>query len=313
VSEQEDAPVSVSVRPDTVTHPRVGLTLADLAEAKRLTREELGSWGCRELHRDGAARVAIPYLDEDGVTVAVRYRLCAHKDPGQRDGRFCWRRGDKAQHLYGIDRLQAAREAGWVLVVEGESDCWTGWHYGLPVVGVPGKATWKGHMAKALSGLEVYVWQEPGAEDFAERIACDLPEIRVIVAPAGLKDVSEAHLAGRNLVELLEVLRATALPYAAIAAQRREERLPRLRADARELLEADDPLAAVGEALRGLGYGGDLAPALVVYLAVSGRVLAMRRGAMPVHPRRASPTPWASFWPSCRPRPTTRSMPPRRA
>ncbi len=56
------------------------------------------------------------------------------------------------------------REAGWVLIVEGESDCWTGWHYGLPVVGVPGKVNWKPQMAKQLEGLDVYIWQEPDAE-----------------------------------------------------------------------------------------------------------------------------------------------------
>ena len=95
-------------------------------------------------------RVQVPYVDESGAVVAVRYRLCLEKTPGQPDGRFRWRAGDKAQHLYGVARLSAARAAGWVLIVEGESDCWTGWHYGLPVVGVPGKTNWKSHMAEKL-------------------------------------------------------------------------------------------------------------------------------------------------------------------
>jgi hypothetical protein len=268
---------------DTVTHPEAGLTLEVLAQAKLLPVEELRSYGCRDARRDGVSRVQIPYLDEQGMTKAVRYRWALAKIPGQADGRFLWRRGDKAQHLYGLDRLQTAREVGWVLLVEGESDCWTGWHYDLPIVGVPGKSTWKSHMAAKLTGLEVYVWQEPDAEDFAERIGSDLPQIKVIVAPEGLKDISDAHVAGYDVTQLVEQLRLTALPFTGIRAQRRDEQLPRLCAAARDILAVADPLEAVRDALLGLGYGGDPTPAIVVYLAASGRVLAMRRGTMPVH------------------------------
>ena len=304
---------------DTVTHPLAGLTLAALAQAKGLPVEELRSYGCRDGRRDGQARVVIPYCDEEGATLAVRYRLCLEKVAGQRDGRFCWRRGDKAQHLYGIDRLEAVRQAGWVLVVEGESDCWTGWHYGLPLLGVPGKATWKSPMARRLSCLEVYVWQEPEAEDFTERIGRDLPELKVIVAPAGIKDLSAAHLAGHDVAALLSELRAGARPLGVLLAEGRQAQLPELREAARVVLESEDPLAAVGAALVAMGYGGDLAPALVVYLALTGRVLAMRLGAMPVHllllgpPSAGSPTPCAWCWACCRRRPTTQSMPARRA
>ena len=206
---------------DTVTRPIDGLNLKALAEAKRLPIEELQAHGCRDMTRDGAPRVQIPYLDESGATLAVRYRLCLHTAPGQPDGRFRWRSGDKAQHLYGIARIEPARSVGWVLVVEGESDSWTGWHYDLPVVGVPGKSCWKSHMAERLEGLEVYVWQEPDAEDFAERIGRDLPNIRVIVAPAGIKDISEAHLAGHDVAALLEGLRQSARPLVDLLEERR--------------------------------------------------------------------------------------------
>ncbi len=56
----------------------------------------------------------------------------------------------------------------------------------------------------------------------------------------------------------------------------------RLRAAAPVLAE-DDPLARVAEALRAQGYGGDLAPALITYLCMTTRLLAMRPGAMPAH------------------------------
>ncbi len=49
------------------------------------------------------------------------------------------------------------------------------------------------------------------------------------------------------------------------------------------MLEADDPLELIRGAIVERGYGGDLQPALITYLAATGRVLAMRHGAMPVH------------------------------
>ncbi|WP_159080498.1 hypothetical protein [Nocardia suismassiliense] len=31
-----------------------------------------------------------------------------------------------------------AEERGYLIVVEGESDCWAGWHHRFPVLGIPG-------------------------------------------------------------------------------------------------------------------------------------------------------------------------------
>ena len=59
--------------------------------------------------------------------------------------------------------------------------------------------------------------------------------------------------------------------------------IARLRARAAPVIEAADPLELVKGALRSLGYGGDLTPALIVYLAATSRLLAMRRGSIPVH------------------------------
>ena len=76
----------------------------------------------------------------------------------------------------------------------------------------------------------MYVWQEPDAEDFPERIGRDLPDLRVIVAPEGVKDISDAHVEGREVVALVDELRASALPLSEIVARRHEARLPDLRA-----------------------------------------------------------------------------------
>ena len=266
---------------ETAKHSPAGLTLDALCAAKKVPLELLQELGCRDYQRNGRSVVSIPYVDDEGRTVAVRYRKALAGE-----SRFEWRRGDKVQ-LYGVARLFAARGLGWVLIVEGESDAWTAWHHGIPCVGVPGKAQWKGERGRAwarqLEGLSVYVWQEPDAEIFSESIARDIPDAKIIVAPDAIKDISEAHLAGTGVARLIEQLRATAVPASEIRREYLNQRQRELEVEAREVLEADDPLELIGRAIVESGYGGDLQTALVTYVAATGRVLAMRRGSMPVH------------------------------
>jgi hypothetical protein len=265
-----------------VEHPDDVVTLEALAALKRLPVPELIGYGCQQRSYGGRQAVAIPYPDADNATRAVRYRTALRKNADGTDDRFRWRLGDKATHLYGLHRLEVARAAGWVLIVEGESDCWTSWHYGLPVVGVPGKSNRQAHVAEQLAGLEVYVWQEPDAADFPERIGRDLPELRVIVAPEGIKDISDAHVAGTDVAALVDELRTEALSLSTLRERRLKARLPELRSAASAVLEHPDPLELYRLSIAAQGYGGDLSAPSVILLAATGRVLAMRTGAMPV-------------------------------
>lgn len=242
---------TVKSREMRVKPVNAGLTLAALATSKRLPEGFLRQLGVRDQRSRGISRVTIPYFDRQGAEVALRYRLAL-------DGpdRFRWQRGSKALP-YGLQRLEEARQAGWLVLVEGESDCWTCWYHGIPALGLPGKAVWRAEWAAHLAGLEVFIWQEPDAADFTARVGKDLPNARVIVAPEGIRDISAAHCLGEDVVALLERLRASARPV-------------------RELL-------LVKRALRAMGYGGDLTPALVTYLCATTRLLAMRAGAMPAH------------------------------
>ena len=266
---------------ETAKHPAAGLTLDGLCAAKKLPTELLQELGCRDYQRNGRTVVSIPYVDNEGRTVAVRYRKALDGE-----SRFEWRRGDKVQ-LYGLARLFAARGLGWVLIVEGESDAWTAWHYGIPCVGIPGKAQWKGERGRAwarlLEGVQAYIWQEPDAEIFGESISRDIPDAKIIVAPDAFKDISAAHLAGVDVAQLIDKLSTTAVPARHIQRERLNQRQRELEEQAREVLEADDPLELIRGAIVERGYGGDLQPALITYLAATGRVLAMRHGAMPVH------------------------------
>ncbi|MFC1945360.1 primase C-terminal domain-containing protein, partial [Chloroflexota bacterium] len=98
-----------------------GLTLAAIAEAKHLPVDFLKSLGVNDFKLNALPVVRIPYPTEDGQEVAVRFRLALSGNL-----RFRWRKGDHAIP-YGLNRLEQIRKTGWVLIVEGESDCWTCW------------------------------------------------------------------------------------------------------------------------------------------------------------------------------------------
>lgn len=258
--------------------PVKGATVQLLAEAKHLSAEELRKHGLSEITYNCAKAVAIPYFGvQPGQPVATRYRLALTGED-----RFRWKRGDHPAP-YGLCRLAAARRAGWVLLVEGESDCWTGWHYGLPVIGIPGKTQWKPAWAAHFDGLDVVIWQEPKAEDFTRRIGMSLPGARVIVAPAGSKDLSEAHVNGDDVLALVTRLRRDAVLVADVLDQERQARLAALRLRAAPVLDAADPMPLIERGIRALGYGGDIKPPMITYIAVTTRLLGQRPGTMPAH------------------------------
>ena len=254
-----------------------GITLAELADAKRLPVDFLKSLGLTDFKYNGRPAVRIPYFNEVGELVSVRFRLSLSGEH-----RFAWRRGDKVLP-YGLDRLELAKRLGWTMVVEGESDCWTLWFYGLPAFGIPGKGIFSEAWGRYLEGVDVYLWQEPGAEDLILRTAKAAPDLKVITAPDGIKDMSVACIRGLDLVSLLEDLKAKAVSAEVLKTRIANARLGELYQQARTVIEANDPLELVQKAIRSLGYGGDVKPAIITYLAATSRLLAMRAGAMPVH------------------------------
>src|SRR5262249_41954113 len=101
--------------------------------------------------------IKIPYFNRDGVERAVRFRF--RLDGGQ--GRFRWKTGTKPC-LYGLERLEAGRKLGTVVLDEGESDTDTLWFHGIPALGLPGADSWKEQWADELDGIgRILVVLEP--------------------------------------------------------------------------------------------------------------------------------------------------------
>jgi hypothetical protein len=141
-----------------------GCTLEAYAASKSLTLEfltsadvALGNGTCyiKALSREVSA-VEIPYADQNGEQVATRYRISASGDD-----KFRWERGSTTT-LYGLHKLEEAEKAGYVLLVEGESDCHVAWYRGLPAVGVPGVDNWRDGWALHLDDIpKIFVVVEP--------------------------------------------------------------------------------------------------------------------------------------------------------
>jgi hypothetical protein len=138
---------------------------------------EDGTCYVRALGREVPA-IEIPYADQNGEQVATRYRISLGGDD-----RFRWERGSSTI-LYGLHKLEEAHDAGYVLLVEGESDTHTAWYRGLPAIGVPGVDNWKDDWAEHLNGIsKIFVMVEPdkaGKKLWENLTACEALEGRLI-------------------------------------------------------------------------------------------------------------------------------------
>ena len=137
--------------PSSFDAPRRPLTVAELADAKALPVEFLHRLGLT----DSATGVGIPYRDATGQIIATKQRT----NVVAKNGSY-WPKGQRLV-AYGLDRLDEARTIRQVVLVEGESDCWTLWHHDIPALGIPGAASTKVLTDGLLAGIgTVFVIQE---------------------------------------------------------------------------------------------------------------------------------------------------------
>jgi hypothetical protein len=250
-------------------------TLEAYAEAKKLPVEFLARLGLSNTSYVGKPAVRILYLKEDGSESAVRFRIALEKGP-KGDERFRWRKGSKPP-LYGLWRLEHARDEGYIFLVEGESDAQTLWYHGLPALGVPGAGTWRGEWAEHLEGVEkVYAVVEPdgGGEAFWQRLAASaLREKLYRVELEGAKDVSELHLQDPDaFLKRIEVARGHAAAWLDIAESEAQERAREAWGVCERLAYAPDVLDRFAREI-GRRVSGEVRTAKLLYLALTSRVL----------------------------------------
>jgi putative DNA primase/helicase len=172
-------------------------TLASLAAAKALPVEFLAELGVQNLPGGG---VGIPYYEHpNGEQLFVRER-----DSPRRKGKRFWQPTGIKLAAYGQWRIEAARKLGFLVIVEGESDCWVIWHHELPALGVPGSSSWGVLVPEWLEQVgRVYIVREPdqGGNTFVRGVAGRLKaigyagEVCELRMPDGLKDPADLHCA----------------------------------------------------------------------------------------------------------------------
>lgn len=149
--------------------------------------------------------------------------------------RFSWRKGDWVS-LYGQRLIAEFKKKGWCLLVEGETDCWSAWLHGLPVVGIPGKSTWRSEWGEWLSDLHVYLWLEPDAAELPGKVAGLIPHLMVIPAPADFNDLNDAHVKGQKVQNFIENLKSKAITAATLIKEQRDEQVKVLKEKAGAVL-----------------------------------------------------------------------------
>ena len=111
----------------------------------------------------------------------------------EKDRRFVWADG-RGVWPFGLNRLESARQAGYLLIVEGATDYAACVMAGLPTLGVPGASSWRKDWASYIRDIpRVVVWREPGQGgatlvDLVTDNRSNPAEVAVVVAPPEAKD-----------------------------------------------------------------------------------------------------------------------------
>jgi hypothetical protein len=176
--------------------PEEGVTLEQYAEYTGLEVGYLRSLGLETITYQGHPAVRIPYLSSVGEDLpeSTRFRRSLTTKPKVKSKS----KGKLA--LYGLGALEESREKGFVLIVEGESDCHVAWSYNVPALGVPGANGFKSEWCQQLEGFDkLYVVVEPdqGGETLWESLAREaaLQERLYRVSLGDVKDLRDLHLA----------------------------------------------------------------------------------------------------------------------
>jgi MarR family len=250
-----------------------GCTLKRYAEEKQLPEGFLRGLGLRDVTYMDKPAARIPYPDEEGQEIAVRFRVSV-------DGveKFRWRSGDKP-FPYGLGLLEEACKVGYVILVEGESDCHTLWYHEIPALGIPGTSNWRDGWATHLDGIgKIYAVIEPdqGGDVLREKLTeCEVIRDRLYLVELGEhKDPSALHLADSDgFRKRLEAALEDAKPWIELARAEAEAASREAWERCQELTEEPDILGRFAAELARSGVAGEEKIAKLLYLAVTSRLL----------------------------------------
>ena len=165
-----------------------------------------------------------------------------------------------------------------MVLVEGESDCHTLWHHGIPAVGIPGATNWREERdAHHFSGIEkIYVLVEPdrGGKAVKEWLSRSSirPHVQLLELP--VKDPSALHLGdpdGFKTAWTMALLGA--VPWTVVEQETQVEERSEAWRQCSAIAKGEDILQAFEADLRRLGVVGETRLAKLLYLALTSRLL----------------------------------------
>jgi hypothetical protein len=249
-----------------------GCRLTEFAEAKQLPPDFLLSNGLREISYQRSPAISVPYFSHDGSDPAIRFRIAL-------DGpdRFRWRNGSRCR-LYGLHRLQAVQKAGFVVLVEGESDCLTLWLHNFPALGLPGASNWnEARDAPLLADIDkIFIVIEPdkGGEAVLRWLRCSSIARRArLVRITGAKDPSALYIANPDgFAAAFQRALDEAEPFDTIADREAKATAAQASEAAGDLICEPDVLGRFASELSRAGLVGEDRNAKILYLALTTRL-----------------------------------------
>ena len=173
-------------------------SVAQYVLEKRLPEDFLKEQCCLQTKKDkqGIQYLYIPYFNENSDEVTYRKRYGGKQ--------FRWKYGaSKDICMYGEWKLEQIRTAGYVVLVEGESDSQSMWYMGISTLGIPGASMMRKEWATTLQDLKVYIHVEPdkGGETFLHKVTTALRDGKFIgqvykwsCKNLGCKDPSDVYI-----------------------------------------------------------------------------------------------------------------------
>ena len=214
-----------------------------------------------------------PYLDVNGdeaCASATGSHWTARSTSARRRARHC---------LYGLHKLHQAVEAGYVIVVEGESDTQTLWHHGYPALGLPGANSWRedrdAQHLEAIPAIYVMIEPDRGGEAVLHWISASSIRDRVrLVTLEQAKDVSELYLADRaGFRDRFEAALRSATPWNAHERIAADIRSRTAWQECEQLAREERILDVLAADLVRSGLAGESRAGLLLYLVLTTRHL----------------------------------------
>lgn len=170
-------------------------TVSQYSFEKRLPEDWLKEQCCLQTKKDrnGVQYLYIPYFDAERNLALHRKRYGGKQ--------FRWEYG-KTDRLcmYGLWQIEAIRNIGYAVLVEGESDSQSMWYMGISTLGIPGASMMRADWAGVLQDLKLYIHVEPdkGGEAFLAKVTRALREGKFVGDPESWERAKEM---ARNILQ----------------------------------------------------------------------------------------------------------------